>query len=193
MLLYTICYLHVISNSNLNYLLVYQLFGIILRLTRFPCIMMMNFGMMIAGLKAFQSCREQLFLHIFWGICLFRYFFRASLRNIWCSPVRKTISEYLKMRHYSCIFLTFSDKRIQIFPVVFESANWSIRSIIQQFSLTVSSPKTIVFLVLRMRCKNGKWFVFVAYWCFPVTEDCFERSFPSKTERFLPFSRTENA
>ena len=62
-----------------------------------------------------------------------------------------------------------------------------------QFSLTVSSPKTIVFLVLRMRCQMGKWFVFVAYWCFSVTKDCFERSFPSKTERFLPFSRTENA
>ena len=59
--------------------------------------------------------------------------------------------------------------------------------------LTVNSTKTIVFLVLRIRCQMGKWFVFVAYWCFPVTEDCFERSFPSKTERFLPFSRTENA
>ena len=31
-------------------------------------------------------------------------------------------------------FLTFSKKEIQSFSVVFESANWSIRSIIQQFS-----------------------------------------------------------
>ena len=38
-----------------------------------------------------------------------------------------------------------------------------------------------------------KLFAFVAYWCFPVIKDCFERSFLSKTERFLPFSRTENA
>ena len=146
MLLYTICYLHVISNSNLNYLLLHlhvisnsNLNYLLLHLTRFPWIMMMNFGMMISGLKAFQQYRAQLFLHIFWGICLFHYFVLASLRNIWCSPVRKTISEYLKTRHYSCIFLTYSDKRIQIFPVVFESANWIIRSIIQQFSLTVNS------------------------------------------------------
>ena len=131
MLLYTICYLHVISNSNLNYLLVYQLFGIILRLTRFPWIMMMNFGMMIAGLKAFQSCREQLFLHIFWGICLFRYFFRASLRNIWYSPVRKTNSEYLKTRHYSCtreskFFPLFSSRRIEVFVLLSNSFPWQL-------------------------------------------------------------------
>ena len=31
-------------------------------------------------------------------------------------------------------FLTFSEKKIQSFSVVFESANWSIRSIIKQFS-----------------------------------------------------------
>ena len=82
-------------------------------------------------------------------------FVRATLRNIWCSPVRKTSSEYLKTRHSSCIFLTFSDKRIQSFPVAFNSANWSIRSIIQQFSSTVNSMKTIVFLVLRKRCQMG--------------------------------------
>ena len=82
-------------------------------------------------------------------------FVRASLPNIWCSPVRKTSSEYLKTRHFSCIFLTFSDKRIQSFPVAFNSANWSIRSIIQQFSSTVNSMKTIVFLVLRRRCQMG--------------------------------------
>ena len=82
-------------------------------------------------------------------------FVRASLRNIWCSPVRKTSSEYLKTRHSSYIFLTFSDKRIQSFPVAFNSANWSIRSIIQQFSSSVNSMKTIVFLVLRRRCQMG--------------------------------------
>ena len=109
-------------------------------------------------------------------------------KNICCLPVRKTSPEYLKTRHYSRIFLTFSDMRIPSFPVVFESANWSTRSIIQQFSFTVNSTKAIVFVVLRMRCQMGKRFVFVAYWCFPVTEDCFHRSFPSKTERFLPFS-----
>ena len=52
-------------------------------------------------------------------------FVRASLRNIWCSPVRKTSSEYLKTRHSSCIFLTFN------------------------------SMKTIVFLVLRRWCQMG--------------------------------------
>ena len=124
------------------------------------------------------------FIDMFWGICLFHYFVRTSLRNIWCSPVRKTISEYLKTRHYSCIFLTFSDKRIQIFPVVFESANWIIRSIIQQFFLTVNSTKTIVFLVLRIRCQVGKWFEFVAYWCFPVAKDCFERKFSVEDRAF---------
>ena len=113
----------------------------------------------------------------------------VSLQNIWCSPVRKTSPEYLKTRHYSRIFLTFSDMRIPSFPVVFESANWSTRSIIQQFSFTVNSTKAIVFVVLRMRCQMGKRFVFVAYWCFPVTEDCFHRSFPSRTERFLPLSK----
>ena len=107
----------------------------------------------------------------------------------WCLPVRKTSPEYLKTRHYSRIFLTFSDMRIPSFPVVFESANWSTRSIIQQFSFTVNSTKAIVFVVLRMRCQMGKRFVFVAYWCFPVTEDCFHRSFPSRTKCFLPLSR----
>ena len=100
---------------------------------------------------------------------------RALLRNIWCSPARKTSSEYLKTRNFSSIFLTFSDKKIQRLPVAFESANSSVRFIIQQFSFTANSMKTIVF---------------VAYWCFPVTKDCFERSFPSKTKRFLPFSKT---
>ena len=102
-------------------------------------------------------------------------------KNIWCLPVRKTSPEYLKTRHYSRIFLTFSDMRIPSFPVVFESANWSTRSIIQQFSFTVNSTKAIVFVVLRMRCQMGKRFVFVAYWCFPVTEDCFytDRAFSS--------------
>ena len=78
----------------------------------------------------------------------------------------------------AALFTHFSDifqRENQRFPVPFESANWSIRSIIQQFSLTVNSTKTIVFLVLRMRCQMGKRFVFVAYWCFPVAEDCFHR------------------
>ena len=104
-------------------------------------------------------------------------------KKIWRLPVRKTSPEYLKTRHYSRIFLTFSDMRIPSFPVVFESANWSTRFIIQQFSFTVNSTKAIVFVVLRMRCQMGKRFVFVAYWCFPVTEDAC-----TQTERFLPFS-----
>ena len=61
--------------------------------------------------------------------------------------------------HFSDIFR----QENQRFPVAFESANWSIRSIIQQFSLTVNSTKTIVFLVLRIRCQMGKWFEFVAF------------------------------
>ena len=136
-LLYTICYLHVISNSNLNYLLVYQLFGIILRLTRFPWITMMNFGMMIAGLKAFQYCREQLYLHIFWGICLFRYFFRASLRNIWCSPVGKQFLNIWKRGiihvffwHFptrgSKFFPLFSSRRIELFVPLSNSFLWQL-------------------------------------------------------------------
>ena len=81
---------------------------------------------------------------------------RALLRNIWCSPARKTSSEYLKTRNFSSIFLTFSDKKIQRLPVAFESANSSVRFIIQQFSFTANSMKTIVFLVLRMRLADGK-------------------------------------
>ena len=101
-------------------------------------------------------------IDMFWGICLFHYFVRTSLRNIWCSPVRKTSSEYLN----ATLFIHFSDifrQENQHFPVAFESANWSICSIIQQFSLTVNSTKTIVFLVLRIRCQMGKWFEFVAF------------------------------
>ena len=61
--------------------------------------------------------------------------------------------------HFSDIFR----QENQRFPVAFESASWIIRSIIQQFSLTVNSTKTIVFLVLRIRCQMGKWFEFVAF------------------------------
>ena len=96
-------------------------------------------------------------------------------------------------QHYIMHFSDIFRQENQRFPDAFESAKWSICSIIQQFSLTVNSTKTIVFLVLRIRCQVRKWFEFVAYWCFPVAKDCFERSFPSKIERFLPFSRTENA
>ena len=91
-------------------------------------------------------------------------------------------------------FLTFSEKKIQRSPVVFESANWSIRSIIQQFSSTVNSMKTIVFLVLRVRLTDGKTVCIPLFTgVFPVTKHCFHRSFPLKTMRFLPFSRTVNA
>ena len=91
-------------------------------------------------------------------------------------------------------FLTFSEKKIQRSPVVFESANWSIRSIIQQFSSTVNSMKTIVFLVLRVRLTDGKTVCIPLFTgVFPVTKHCFHRRFPLKTMRFLPFSRTVNA
>ena len=88
--------------------------------------------------------------------------------------------------HFSDIFRQENPKFFGCFRV--GELVRSIRSIIQQFSFTFNSTKTIVFLMLRMRCQMRKRFVFVAYWCFPVTEDCFHRSFPSKTERFLPFS-----
>ena len=146
----------------------------------------MNFGM----IKRLFPCRSESISIVQSTVIstyILRYLFISllcacvSLQNIWCLPVRKTSPEYLKTRHYSRIFLTFSDMRIPSFPVVFESANWSTRSIIQQFSFTVNSTKAIVFVVLRMRCQMGKRFVFVAYWCFPVTEDCFytDRAFSS--------------
>ena len=53
-------------------------------------------------------------------------------------------------------FLTFSDQKMQSFPVVFDSANCSIRSIIQQLSSTVNSSETIVFLLLGARLTDGK-------------------------------------
>ena len=156
------CYLHVVSNSNLNNLLVYQLFGTILRLTRFPWIMMMNFGMMISGLKHFSSI-EHSYFYIYFEV--FVYFitlcalhretygvhrFGKQVLNIWNATL---------LMHFSDIFR----QENQRFPVAFESASWIIRSIIQQFSLTVNSTKTIVFLVLRIRCQMGKWFEFVAF------------------------------
>ena len=78
-------------------------------------------------------------------------------------------------------------------PVVFESANWSIRSIIQQFSSTVNYENDF-FLVLRVLLTDGKTVCIPLFTgVFPVTKNCFHRRFPLKTMRFLPFSRTVNA
>ena len=94
-------------------------------------------------------------------------------------------------KRYNLVAKELTGKRS---PVVFESANWSIRSIIQQFSSTVNSTKTVFFLVLRVRLTDGKSSLYsVVSGVFPVTKNCFHRRFPLKTMRFLPFSRTVNA
>ena len=122
-------------------------------------------------------------IDMFWGICLFHYFVRTSLRNIWCSPVRKTSSEYLKRNIIYSFFWHFPTRK-STFSRCFRVGKLEFCSIIQQFSLTVNSTKTIVFLVLRIRCQMGKWFEFVAYWCFPVAKDCFERKFSVEDRAF---------
>ena len=50
-------------------------------------------------------------IDMFWGICLFHYFVRTSLRNIWCSPVRKTSSEYLKRNIIYSFFWHFPTRK----------------------------------------------------------------------------------
>ena len=113
---YIIFYLHIISDWNLTNLSVYQLLGIILRLTRFPWIMMMNFGL----IKCLFPCRIKS-ISIVQSTVISTYVLRymfislicicASLLNIWCSPTRKTSSEF------SDIFRQENPKFSRCFPV----------------------------------------------------------------------------
>ena len=81
-------------------------------------------------------------------------------------------------------FLTFSEKKIQRSPVVFESANWSIRSIIQQFSSTVNSENDCFLSVKSTVNRRENSLYSVVYWCFPSNKTLFSQTFSVEDNAF---------
>ena len=68
---------------------------------------------------------------------------QLSQQKIWCSPVRKTICEYLKTRHYSRIFWHFPKRKSEVFPL------FSSRQIEACVPLSSSFPSQLTLVLSR--------------------------------------------
>ena len=68
---------------------------------------------------------------------------QLSQQKIWCSPVRKTICEYLITRHYSRIFWHFPKRKSEVFPL------FSSRQIEACVPLSSSFPSQLTLVLSR--------------------------------------------
>ena len=108
--------------------------------------------------------------------------FGKQVLNIWKRGYNYAFFWHFPTRK-STVFPFLSSGRIRIFVPLSSS-----------FPSQLTLRKRLFFLVLRMRYQMGKQFVFVAYWCFPVTEDCFYRRFSVEDRAFSStFQGQENA
>ena len=111
----------------------------------------------------------------------------VSRQEKWDFTVQKTRGDLTQNVVFSSIFQCSPKRKIQSFPRVFVSVNWSIRSIIRQFSVAVNAGKPTFSGVHRAVNTRTTSCIPGVYWSFPTDQRRVHRRYPVKTRVFRCF------